>query len=67
MRREHCANDNHGRAVVTVRCCPNCGGIVNARIPVRTCPKEEHAVARRAQHTFCVNCGEELIQRGLGR
>jgi rRNA maturation protein Nop10 len=67
VQREYCANDNHGRAVVTVRCCPNCGVIVNARIPARMCPKEEHALARRARRAFCVNCGEALVQGGRGR
>ena len=67
MREQRCPNDNHGRAVVTVRCCPNCGGIVNAKVPIRSCPKEEHALARRRQHTFCMNCGERLGQGGLGR
>jgi rRNA maturation protein Nop10 len=67
VQRQICANDNHGRPVVTVRCCPNCGGVVNARIPARTCPEQEHAQARRAQRTFCVNCGEQLVQGGIGR
>ena len=67
MQREHCANDNHGRAIVTVRCCPSCGEIVNARIPARKCPEQEHAQGRRAQRTFCVNCGERLVQGGVGR
>lgn len=66
MQQEHCKNDNHGRAVVTVRCCPNCGGIVNAKIPIRSCPEEEHAQARRAQRAFCVNCGEQLIEGDMG-
>ena len=67
MQTERCANDNHGRPVVTVRCCPSCGVIVNTKIPVRKCPEQEHAQARRARRTFCVNCGEQLIEGGGGR
>jgi len=62
MLRERCANDNHGRAVVTVRCCPNCGGVVNEKILARGCPEEKHARMRRAQYTYCVDCGERLVQ-----
>jgi len=67
VRREHCANDNHGRVVVTVRCCPNCGEIVNASILPRVCPEEDHARARRGRSTYCVNCGGHLVQKGLDR
>lgn len=62
MRQERCANDNHRRTVVTVRCCPNCGGIVNRRIPAKLCAEQEHARARRARSTFCARCGEQLIK-----
>jgi len=67
VRIQRCANDNHGRAVVTVRCCPNCGGIVNTKIPVRRCPEQEHAQARRARLNFCVNCGKQIIAERGGR
>lgn len=67
MQRVHCANDNHGRSVVTVRCCPRCGGIVNASIAGRRCSEEKHARARRVGSTFCVNCGDRLAREGWGR
>ena len=47
--RERCPNDNHGRAVVTVRFCPNCGEVVNGKIPIGTCSEEQHAKRRRTQ------------------
>jgi rRNA maturation protein Nop10 len=62
MIRERCPNDNHGRAIVTVRFCPDCGEIVNGKIPARRCSEEEHAMRRRARYTYCVDCGERLIQ-----
>jgi rRNA maturation protein Nop10 len=61
-RRERCWNDNHGRATVTVRFCPNCGEIVNRKIPARTCSEENHAKRRRARDSYCLDCGERLIQ-----
>jgi rRNA maturation protein Nop10 len=48
--------------MVTVRFCPNCGEIVNGKIPARRCSEEEHAKRRRARYTYCVDCGERLIQ-----
>lgn len=67
MQRERCANDNHGRAIVKIRCCPDCGGIVNKKIGIRSCPDEEHARARRVRYVFCVNCGEPLMAGGVRR
>ena len=62
MLGERCRNDNHGRAVVTVRFCPNCGEVVNERILVRVCSLEAHARMRRSQNVYCVDCGEGLVR-----
>jgi len=62
MRQKRCDNDNHGRAIVTVRFCSHCGAVVNARIRAGRCPRENHATMRRAQSTYCVDCGEQLVQ-----
>jgi rRNA maturation protein Nop10 len=67
MLRERCPNDNHGRAVVTVRYCPNCGLVVNESIPARECPLEKHARLRRLRNTYCVDCGQGLVQERSGR
>ena len=61
LQRERCPNDNHGRSVVTVRYCPNCGETVNEKIPVGTCSEESHLRSRRAQYTYCMDCGAELV------
>ena len=66
MLREHCANDNHGRAVVTIRFCPNCGMVVNESILARRCPLEEHARMRRDRNAYCVDCGQGLVQGRSG-
>ncbi len=58
-----CANDNHGRPVVTVRFCSSCGVIVNGKIHLKQCPSEIHARMRRSQSSFCVDCGERLSFR----
>ena len=62
QRRERCPNDNHGRAVVVVRFCPNCGEIVNKKIPIGTCSEEQHAKRRRERSAFCKDCGQGLIR-----
>jgi hypothetical protein len=67
MLRQRCANDNHGRPVVTVRFCPSCGDVVNRDIRATGCPQEKHASMRRSRSTYCVDCGERLIQGGWGR
>jgi len=67
MLRERCPNDNHGRAIVTIRFCPNCGVVVNKNILARGCPDEKHAKSRRDRNTFCVDCGEQLFEPGTGR
>jgi predicted RNA-binding Zn-ribbon protein involved in translation (DUF1610 family) len=67
MLRERCHNDNHGRAVVTVRFCPNCGAVVNERILAKRCPPEKHARMRRSRSTYCVDCGQGLVREGAGR
>jgi hypothetical protein len=61
MLQKRCANDNHGRAVVTVRFCSHCGVVVNERIHAHRCASAEHARMRRSQSTYCVDCGERLL------
>ena len=60
--RVRCRNDNHGRAVVTVRFCAHCGEIVNAKIPIGTCSEELHARRRQTRNAYCVDCGRVLFQ-----
>ena len=67
MLRERCPNDNHGRAVVTVRFCPNCGVVVNESILARRCLVEKHARMRRVRNTYCMDCGQGLNQGRSGR
>ncbi len=62
MLQKRCGNDNHGRAIVTVRFCSSCGVVVNNNIRADRCPRERHARMRRAQSAYCVDCGERLIQ-----
>lgn len=63
MQRVRCSNDNHGRAIVTVRFCPNCGAVVNERIRVPQCSEASHARMRRSQSAFCTDCGTHLMAR----
>ena len=55
-----CSNDNHGRAVVTVRFCCGCGSVVNSAIRPSLCGDVKHARMRKSQNTFCIDCGKRL-------
>ena len=67
MLQKRCPNDNHGRMVVTVRCCPNCGQVVNPNIHPRNCPQESHARMRRSRSTYCMDCGAGLSEAQSAR
>ena len=56
-----CENMNHRRRDAPVSHCPQCGGVVNAGLAPTQCDGAKHAVARRQQRTFCVDCGTQLI------
>jgi len=61
MLQARCRNDNHGRSVVTVRFCCNCGTVVNKDIRSASCGQEKHARMRRSQNLYCMDCGERLV------
>ena len=62
MRRFNpCENMNHRRLGAPVRCCPQCGDVVNAAIAARRCDEPAHAAARRRLAPFCVDCGIRLV------
>ena len=61
MRGNQCSNLNHRRTNVTVRFCPTCGAVVNGNIPVGRCGGDAHAIKRRQQNKYCVDCAEQLI------
>lgn len=67
MLQKRCANDNHGRTIVTVRFCATCGVVVNRNILTKGCSELAHAGMRRAQSAYCVHCGEGLALRSLRR
>jgi len=57
-----CPNFNHRETNAPVRFCPNCGKVVNARIPAKQCREQSHAKARVDRSKYCVDCGEQLIK-----
>jgi rRNA maturation protein Nop10 len=61
MLKTRCFNDNHGRAVVTVRFCSHCGSVVNTAIRPSFCGDQKHARMRRSRNSFCVDCGKSLV------
>jgi len=59
-QQRRCPNDNHGRMVIRVRCCPTCGQLLNAKIAAIQCPQDSHARKRRDRNLFCMDCGTSL-------
>ena len=62
-----CDNMNHRRTNSPVPHCPQCGGVVNARLATGHCDEAKHAASRRRQSVFCVECGAQLIFDRSGR
>jgi hypothetical protein len=56
-----CDNLNHRRANPPIAHCPQCGRVVNERMPTGRCNESDHAAARRSRAAFCVECGTQLI------
>ena len=50
-----CPNFNHRETNAPVRFCPNCGKVVNARIPAKRCREQSHAEARVDRSKYCVD------------
>ena len=57
-----CNNLNHRRRDAPVRCCPNCGAVVNAKMAAAKCPPVRHADRRKSGSSFCVDCGDQLVK-----
>ena len=55
-----CFNYGHVRKNPPVRFCPNCGEVVNDKIPIKQCSKESHTRRRMDLGIFCVDCGQPL-------
>ena len=64
--RQRCSNDNHGRAIVTVRFCSTCGVLLNEHVDGGSCEESSHAKMRRLMSHFCVHCGESLQRQRDG-
>ena len=65
MQRTTCSNLNHRRENAPVRCCPDCGDVVNEGIPTRYCDDREHAIKRRERNKYCTLCGDQLTQNRI--
>ena len=59
---DRCPNLNHRHKDARVRCCPDCGEVVNEGIPAKKCSEERHAETRRQGTKYCVDCGEQLVR-----
>jgi predicted RNA-binding Zn-ribbon protein involved in translation (DUF1610 family) len=63
MKTTPCQNFNHRRSDAPVRFCPQCGEVVNARVPLKRCSEASHDYSRRNHNIFCVDCGD-VLRRG---
>jgi hypothetical protein len=63
MMAESCSNLNHRRSDAPVRACPQCGGVVNAKIAAARCTAAEHASRLKDGDAFCLRCGAGLRGR----
>jgi hypothetical protein len=63
MNAETCSNLNHRRGDAPVRACPQCGGVVNARIATKQCSADAHASRRKDGDAYCLNCATPLRVR----
>jgi len=62
MNPTSCPNMNHRRPNPPVRFCSQCGEVVQGDLPLKRCSEKEHARRRRDRETFCVQCGERLVE-----
>ena len=62
MNIQPCPNLNHRKRDPPVRICPNCGKVVNEKIPTKQCSEQSHARARMDRNKYCVHCGEQLTK-----
>jgi len=56
----HCRSSCHVSSEPAVRYCPNCGELVNEKIPFKQCTEQSHARMRMDVGQFCRDCGEKL-------
>lgn len=63
-RRTLCDNLNHRRTQPSMRHCPTCGDVVNAKLAVQRCSETQHNATRRDRSVFCGECGTRLIEDG---
>lgn len=54
-----CPNFNHGRSLIAVRHCPQCGERFNSSAP-GSCDDDKHKSRRKDRHFYCVDCGKNL-------
>jgi hypothetical protein len=60
VREPRCPNLNHGRTWPLVHACPDCGALVNAKIPAKLCGDAKHAARRKDGNAFCADCSARL-------
>lgn len=62
IRKNSCRNFNHGRILVHIQYCPDCGERFNVATDIQHCTDVKHAEKRKS-YIFCSDCGESLSKK----
>lgn len=60
IKTTHCKNFNHGRILVHIQYCPNCGERFNVKTDIKHCTDITHNEKRKLRDCFCCDCGTTL-------
>lgn len=60
INKNSCKNFNHGRILVSIQYCPDCGERFNVATDNKDCSVDSH-LEKAKKYIFCCDCGLEII------